>query len=416
MAAIADDFGASISTVTVTVLLLNVAMAFLMPLAGVAVRRFGSRRLLVATGSLVALASLLVAVAPSVAVLAVARFAQGAGLAAIVPASVQVTTQVLDGPARARALGWWAASNGLGLAFAPLIGGVLIDLAGWRWVALPSVLVSIGLVITARLGIPAGLRQDPGISSRDMVVLGAVTGFLMSTVAAISAGLWAVAVGCAVADAAAVVLATRRYLRSGALTPLVRWIRERRVRRTAAGAGLQMVVNGMVQVTVPAWLVVTGTLNAGPSALVLMAMTLTMAVMGPLTGRLTGIRYSQWLVAGLSGCALGTAVLAVASGTGPWWVAIPALTIVGIGAGCLLSPSLTAFSHTEAGGNTVGLSMFNMLRLSAFAVGGLIGGSALDHAAPWIAFALAATVCLFAAFVSFRPVNAPPMDPAPASG
>ena len=54
MAAIADEFDASIASVAVTVLLLNVAMAFLMPLAGVAVRAFGSRRVLVATGSVVA--------------------------------------------------------------------------------------------------------------------------------------------------------------------------------------------------------------------------------------------------------------------------------------------------------------------------------------------------------------------------
>ena len=400
IAAIADDFGASISHVAVTVLLLNVAMAFLMPLAGIAVRSFGSRRVLVITGSVVVVASIMVALAPGIVVLGVARFAQGAGLAAIVPTSVQATTQVLDTDRRARALGWWAASNGLGLAFAPVIGGVLIDLAGWRWVALPSVVVALGLVITAHRGIPRSLRQDPGISTREMVSLGLVTGTLMSSVAAASVGAWPVAAGCMLICLTAIGEARRRYRRVGALSTLVEWMRERAVRHTASGAGLQMLVNGMVQVTVPAWLVVSGVLSAGPAALVLMAMTLTMAVMGPLTGRASRVPYDRWYLMGMLACAAGVGALAVAAGAGPWWLTPFALVVVGIGAGCLLSPSLTAFSHTDAGANTVGLSMFNMLRLSAFAVGGLIGGAALDRGEPWAAFAAAAAACAAAATFS----------------
>ena len=397
IAAIADDLDASISSVAVTVLLLNVAMAFLMPLAGVAVRAFGSRRVLVATGSVVAIGSLLIAVAPSMAVLGVARIAQGAGLAAIVPVSVQVTTQVLDPAHRARALGWWAASNGLGLAFAPVVGGLLIDLAGWRWVALPSVLVAIGLVVTARISIPGSLRQDPGISTREMATLGIITGTTMSAIAAVAAGAWLASGVCIVVAVVAVADARRRYRRLGALATLVAWSRERAVRRTSTGAGLQMVVNGMVQVTVPAWLVVSGLLSSGQAALVLMAMTLTMAGMGPVTGRAAAVPYGRWFRAGLLTCAAGVAALAVAAGPGPWWITPVALVVVGVGAGCLLSPSLTAFSHTDAGGNTVGLSMFNMLRLSSFAVGGLIGGAALDHGSPWTAFCAAAAACAFAA-------------------
>ena len=205
-----------------------------------------------------------------------------------------------------------------------------------------------------------------------------------------------VAAGCLLVSAAAFGEARRRYQRFGALATLVEWARERAVRRTASGAGLQMLVNGMVQVTVPAWLVVSGLLSAGPAAIVLMAMTLTMAVMGPVTGRAAAVPYDRWFRAGLLACAAGVGLLAVAAGPGPWWLTPAALVVVGVGAGCLLSPSLTAFSHTDAGANTVGLSMFNMLRLSSFAIGGLIGGAALDHGAPWVAFAFAALACAVA--------------------
>jgi hypothetical protein len=101
----------------------------------------------------------------------------------------------------------------------------------------------------------------------------------------------------------------------------------------------------------------------------------------------------------LLACAVGVAALAVAAGNGPWWITPIALVVVGVGAGCLLSPSLTAFSHTDAGVNTVGLSMFNMLRLSSFAVGGLVGGAALDRGVPWVAFTAAAVTCALAALI-----------------
>jgi len=63
------------------------------------------------------------------------------------------------------------------------------------------------------------------------------------------------------------------------------------VRWTSVGATLQMIANGMVQVAVPAWLIVTGILTGGSAGALLMAMTLTMAVMGP---RARMSRWEQW--------------------------------------------------------------------------------------------------------------------------
>jgi len=123
VAAIAQDVGASISHVAVLVVLLNVGMAFAMPLAGLAVRAIGSRAVLISAGLSVLGSSVLLSLAPNLFVLGLARLLQGLGSAALVPTSVHAATQLLDGDRRRRALGWWAASNGLGLAFAPLIGG-----------------------------------------------------------------------------------------------------------------------------------------------------------------------------------------------------------------------------------------------------------------------------------------------------
>jgi hypothetical protein len=158
-----------------------------------------------------------------------------------------------------------------------------------------------------------------------------------------------------------------------------------------------MVANGLVQVGVPAWLIVNGLLGAGQAAAILMGMTLTMAAMGPVTGRRAAVSYPSRLRRGLTGCAAGLLGLAVAAVAGPWWLASPSLVVLGLGAGSLLSPSLTAFSQTEAGASTVGLSLFNLARLGSFGIGGLLGGASVDTGMPGAAFLVVAVVCGVAA-------------------
>ncbi|HEX5936224.1 MAG TPA: MFS transporter [Actinomycetota bacterium] len=392
VAAIAASFDASIATAAATVVMLNVAMAFTMPLAGVWAARLGPRRLIVTAGVLVFASSVLLSLSPNLVVLAIARAAQGAALAAVVPVSVQASGQLLAGPARSRALGWWGASNGLGLAFAPLVGGAIVDLAGWRWVTIPSCLLGLALVITAGRAFPAGLHTGSTIRLRGLGIVALVSGAGMSALAAASARQWALAAALAVACAIGSIAAARAMRAGGDLAELRVWSRDREVRRSSLGATLQMVANGLVQVAVPAWLIVTGVLGAGGAAIVLMGMTLTMAAMGPITGR-RSIDYPDRLRRGLAGCAAGLVGLAIAAAAGPWWIAAPALVVLGLGAGSLLSPSLTAFSNTLAGSSTVALSLFNLARLGSFGLGGLLGGAAVDAGRPGAAFLAVALVC-----------------------
>jgi MFS family permease len=395
--AIAAEFAASIAVAAATVVLLNVAMAFTMPLAGAWSARLRPRRLLVWAGFVVLGSSALLSLAPSLLVLAVARAAQGVGLAAVVPVSVQASGQLLSGEQRARALGWWGASNGLGLAFAPLIGGAIIDLVGWRWVTVPSCLLGLALVVTALHAIPADLHHGSTIRFRGLGLVALASGTGMSALAAASTGAWPAAIVLAVACAAASWVARRATREGGELAELRRWIHDPGVRRSSLGATLQMVANGLVQVAVPAWLIVSGILGAGEAAAILMGMTLTMAAMGPITGRRGSVSYPSRLRRGLVGCAAGLIGLAVAATAGPWWLALPALVVLGLGAGSLLSPSLTAFSRTSAGESTAALSFFNLARLGSFGLGGLLGGAFVDAGMPGTAFLAVAATCGLAA-------------------
>jgi predicted MFS family arabinose efflux permease len=393
VAAIAESFDASIAVVAAVVVLLNVAMAFTMPLAGAASAWLGPRRLIVIAGYLVFGASVMLSLAPNLAVLAVARLAQGVGLAAVVPVSVQAVGLLLHGDRQARALGWWGASNGIGLAFAPLVGGALVELAGWRWVTVPSCLLGIGLVVTSLKAFPPGLRPAHGIPLRGVGVVSLLTGTAMTALAAGAATAWPLAVGAGIACLATFAVAVRLSRPGGDLSEPRRWLHDRVVRRSSLGATLQMVANGLVQVAVPAWLIVDGHLGAGGAAAILMGMTLTMAAMGPVTGRRGSVPYSNRLWRGLSGCAAGLVGLGAAAIVGPWWLSAPSLVVLGLGAGSLLSPSLTAFSRTQAGDNAVGLSIFNVLRLGSFGIGGMIGGTAVDLGVPGTAFLSIAGLC-----------------------
>ncbi|WP_344672178.1 MFS transporter [Catenulispora yoronensis] len=94
----------------------------------------GRRRLLVAGTTLFALSSLACGLADNQGLLVGARLAQGFGAAMMSPAALAVLTTTFHGSDRHKALGAWAGISGLASAAGLLIGGVLTEEFGWRWV------------------------------------------------------------------------------------------------------------------------------------------------------------------------------------------------------------------------------------------------------------------------------------------
>jgi EmrB/QacA subfamily drug resistance transporter len=79
-------------------------------------------------------ASVLCAVAPSGWVLVAARCLQGVGAAFLVPSSLAMINARFSGAAQARAIGTWTAWTGTAFVIGPLLGGLLVDTVGWRWI------------------------------------------------------------------------------------------------------------------------------------------------------------------------------------------------------------------------------------------------------------------------------------------
>src|SRR2546421_255631 len=109
-------------------------LAALILTAGALADRFG-RRLLFMVGVLVfTSASLLCGLAWNIVVLDVARAVQGVGGAALFATALALIGHEYRGPDRGGAIAIWGATIGAAVASGPLVGGILTEALGWRWV------------------------------------------------------------------------------------------------------------------------------------------------------------------------------------------------------------------------------------------------------------------------------------------
>jgi EmrB/QacA subfamily drug resistance transporter len=111
-----------------------VTLAALILTAGTLADRYG-RRLVFAAGVVVfSVASFLCGAAWNVLTLDIARALQGIGGAALFATALALIGAEYTGPERAGAIAVWGSTVGLGVAAGPLLGGILTDSLGWRWV------------------------------------------------------------------------------------------------------------------------------------------------------------------------------------------------------------------------------------------------------------------------------------------
>ena len=121
--------------------------AFMVP-AGRIGDIFGRRRALLAGVALFGVASVMCALAPSATLVIAFRAVQGLGAALIFPVSVSVLTNAFPAVRASHAIGLAYGIAGLGNAAGPLIGGLLTETVGWRWIFwlnVPLTLVSLAI-------------------------------------------------------------------------------------------------------------------------------------------------------------------------------------------------------------------------------------------------------------------------------
>jgi len=113
---------------------------------GAAADILGRRRVHVAGVVLFAVASLLCGFATGPGMLVAARGLQGVGAAAMFATTLPLLGSVYHGRQRSAALGVWGAVSGSAAAVGPVLGGLLTEGPGWRWIFFVNLPVSVASV------------------------------------------------------------------------------------------------------------------------------------------------------------------------------------------------------------------------------------------------------------------------------
>ncbi|PAZ12648.1 MFS transporter [Streptomyces sp. SA15] len=177
---------ASLSQLTWVVTAYTVVFAALLAVAGRVADVTGRKKLFLRSTALFTLASLLSGLATSVELLVAARALQGVAAAGMIPAALGLVLQHTPPARRQIAVGVWGAVGSMAAAVGPSLGGLLVDVWGWRSVFLINLPIGLAIVmITTRLAgdTPSGRRlPDPvGTLALALGVGGVVFGVTQGT-------------------------------------------------------------------------------------------------------------------------------------------------------------------------------------------------------------------------------------------
>lgn len=123
----------------------NIAFAALLVPGGRIGDRFGRRRLFLIGLAGFAASSAACALAPSAEALVAARIVQAVAGALLVPASQGLVLDAFEMEQRTTAMSLWVAAGAVAAALGPPLGGVIVDLADWRWVFVINVPIGAGV-------------------------------------------------------------------------------------------------------------------------------------------------------------------------------------------------------------------------------------------------------------------------------
>jgi EmrB/QacA subfamily drug resistance transporter len=221
--AIQHDLGGGVSSAQWTADAYNVTFAAALLTAGSLGDRFGRRRVL-RTGLLAfVVASLACALAPSLGVLLAARAAQGVGAALMLPQGLAIAAAAFpDAAGRARATAAWAVAAASSAALGPIVGGVLTDSLGWRyifWLNAPIGVVALAMSFRylPESRNPTAGKVDPFGQTLTMLTLGTLT--LVLVEGRMLGIVWTMALALVVAAGAAGLVWSQRRVTNPMLPP-----------------------------------------------------------------------------------------------------------------------------------------------------------------------------------------------------
>jgi EmrB/QacA subfamily drug resistance transporter len=114
--------------------------------------RYGPKNLYMTGLVVFTLASLWCGFTGSIEWLIGARVVQGLGASMMTPQTMAIITRIFPAARRGVAMALWGATAGVASLVGPIVGGLLVDGAGWQWIFFVNVPVGVvGLVLAYRL-------------------------------------------------------------------------------------------------------------------------------------------------------------------------------------------------------------------------------------------------------------------------
>ncbi|WP_448811777.1 MFS transporter [Agromyces bauzanensis] len=133
----------------------TLTLASFLLLAGALGDRFGRRRALQLGLVVFATGATAATFAPSIGFLVAARIVQGLGGSMLTPVSIAIITATYTSTAeRARAIGIWGGMTGIAMGVGPVLGGLLVEFAGWPAVFWVSVSLALTTAVAAGVFVP----------------------------------------------------------------------------------------------------------------------------------------------------------------------------------------------------------------------------------------------------------------------
>jgi MFS transporter, DHA2 family, methylenomycin A resistance protein len=398
LSSMGDSLGGGVSELQWVVTAYTIAFAALILTAGALGDRIGAKKIFMAGFAIFTAASLVCALAPSAAILIVARAAQGAGAAILVPNSLALLNHAYpDAKQRGRAVGLWAAGASLALTAGPLVGGGLIALVGWRSIFLVNLPIGlVGLWLTARYADETAPSPHHAL---DLMGQLAAIGALGCLAAAIIEGgvsgwrnPWVLGGFAAAATLAGLFLLQERRARQPML-PLLLFKRPLFSLMSLVGVLVNVPFYGFIFVLSLYFQAINGLspLATGFAFLPMMAAVLPAnPIAAPAVQRFGALRV---IAAGASIAALGCIALVGIDRSTSYWTLSVQLLAMGAGLGLLVPPlTATLLGSVEKTRSGVAAGVLNSARQTGSVLGVALFGSLVGQANAFISGAREASV------------------------
>ncbi len=361
--------------------------------------------------------SLACAVAPLGSLLVAARILQGVGAALLVPSSLALITSTFSGPAQGRAIGAWTGWSGIAGIMGPVLGGVLVDSIGWRFVFAINVLpILVTLVVLARIDEPA--RTGPA-ARIDLIGAGlAVIGLGAPVFALIEQGRlgWASPVVAVPLLVGVLALAAFLWWESRTPHPMMP-LGLFRVRNFGIGNIATVGVYSALSLgffIFSVYLQQVGGFSATTAGLAGIPATLMMLSFATLFGTLAG-RYGPRRFMTIGPFLAGAGFLLLLAAVPPiavWTQVVPAIVLVGLGLAITVAPLTAAVLgsiHPEQAGigSAINNAVARVAGLIAVAMAGTIIGDQLDVAGFQRVMVVVAALMFAGGIVSWLGIRTP---------